>query len=318
MSDGIETELAEGQLHDVCPPKRLARLRDRLRQRPRRSWPAVGQGWAEAVAADRFLENPALGIPDILSGPIPATRVRLRAQAGVWLVQDTTVLDAGTTHPKGGRGTVKIKVHAEAVWHPTVAGPPVRVTRGRGGCRSGSGQSRQWPRRAKATPGQRTRVPAGWQALHAPVRSNRPVRPPAACPWPRAPGISRRGGTGGPGSQANGRSVAGAPRRIGAGRREPRSGLGGARCRTRVPGERAPWPAPANRLGRSDRFPGGDGPAGDLRGGAPAGRHPAARDGQRGLCPGVQPPQGAAPGAWLLRTRRPVTDVPRAGTVGPW
>jgi hypothetical protein len=51
MSDWIETELAEGQRHDVRHTKRLARLLDRLSARPISSIPAAGHDWAETVAA---------------------------------------------------------------------------------------------------------------------------------------------------------------------------------------------------------------------------------------------------------------------------
>jgi hypothetical protein len=51
MSDGVKAELAECQLHDVRPPKRLARLFGRLSGRPVGSMPTAGHGWAETVAA---------------------------------------------------------------------------------------------------------------------------------------------------------------------------------------------------------------------------------------------------------------------------
>jgi Transposase DNA-binding/Transposase Tn5 dimerisation domain len=130
MSDWIETELAEGQMHDVRHTKRLARLLDRLSARPVSSIPSACHGWAETVAAYRFLDNPAIGIQDILSGHTHATLERIRAQAVVLLVQDTTFLDYGTTQPKAGMGTVKIKVHEEYLLHPTVAFTPERVNVG--------------------------------------------------------------------------------------------------------------------------------------------------------------------------------------------
>ena len=55
---------------------------------------------------------------------------RTRAQEVVLLVQDTPFLAYGTTHPKGGMGTVKIKVHEEYLLHPTVAFTPARVNLG--------------------------------------------------------------------------------------------------------------------------------------------------------------------------------------------
>jgi hypothetical protein len=73
------------------------------------------------VAAYRFLDTPASGAQELLSGPQHATLERMRAQAVVLLVQDTTFLDDGTTQPKQGMGTVKIKVREEDLLHPPVA-----------------------------------------------------------------------------------------------------------------------------------------------------------------------------------------------------
>jgi hypothetical protein len=130
MSDGIETALAEGQRHDVRHTKRLARLLDRLRARPVSSMPAACHGWAETVAAYRFLDTPASGIQDSVSGHPHAPLERLRAQAVVWLVQDPTFWDDGTTQPQAGMGPVKITVHEESLGHPTVAFTPARVNVG--------------------------------------------------------------------------------------------------------------------------------------------------------------------------------------------
>jgi transposase-like protein len=71
--------------------------------------PTAGHGWAETMAAYRFLDNPHLDVQEIVSGHIHATRERIRAQEVVLLVQDTTFLHDGTTQPKAGMGTVKIK-----------------------------------------------------------------------------------------------------------------------------------------------------------------------------------------------------------------
>jgi hypothetical protein len=130
MSDWRETELAEGQMHDVRHTQRLARLLDRRSARPISSIPSACHGWAETVAAYRFLDTPAIGIQDILSGPTHATRERIRAQAVVLLVQEPTCLDDGTTQPKAGMGTVKSTVHAAYLVHPTVAFTPERVNVG--------------------------------------------------------------------------------------------------------------------------------------------------------------------------------------------
>jgi Transposase Tn5 dimerisation domain/Transposase DNA-binding len=130
MSDWIEAELAEGQMHDARHTKRLARRLDRLSARPVSSIPTACHGWAETMAAYRFLNNPDISAQEILSGHTHATLERIRTQEVVLLVQDTTFLNYGTTQPKAGMGTVKIKTREEYLLHLTVAFTPERVNLG--------------------------------------------------------------------------------------------------------------------------------------------------------------------------------------------
>jgi hypothetical protein len=113
MSNGVETAMVACQLHDARHAKRLAQLLARLCETPVHSIPRACHGWAETVAAYRLLDNPAIGAQGILTGHHHATLARIRAQEVVLLVQDTTFLDDGTTQPKSGMGTVKIKVREE-------------------------------------------------------------------------------------------------------------------------------------------------------------------------------------------------------------
>lgn len=62
-----------------------------------------------------------------MSGHTHATLERIRTQEVVWLVQDTTFLNYGTTRPQAGMGTGKIKTREEYLLHPTVAFTPERV-----------------------------------------------------------------------------------------------------------------------------------------------------------------------------------------------
>jgi len=102
MSDWIEAELVECQLHDARYTQRLARLLARLSVRPVSRLPTACPGWAETVAASRFLDTPDLGVQERLSGHTHATLERIRAQEVVLLVQETTFLHDGTPHPKAG------------------------------------------------------------------------------------------------------------------------------------------------------------------------------------------------------------------------
>jgi hypothetical protein len=109
MSNWVETELGACQFHDARHAKRLAQLLARLSEKPVPSIPSACHGWAETIAAYRFLDNPAIGEQEILSGHQHATLERIRAQEVVLLVQDTTFLNYGTTRQKPGMGTVKVK-----------------------------------------------------------------------------------------------------------------------------------------------------------------------------------------------------------------
>lgn len=130
MSEWIEAELAESQMHDKRHAKRLAHLLKRLSEQAVSSIPRACHGWAETIAAYRFLDNPLVGRTEILSGHQHATRERLQAQAVVLLVQDTTFLNYGTLRPKQGMGTVKDKLREEYLLHLTVAFTPERVNLG--------------------------------------------------------------------------------------------------------------------------------------------------------------------------------------------
>jgi hypothetical protein len=82
------------------------------------------------MAAYRFLDNPHVGVEEILSGHKQATRERIRAQEVALLVQDTSFLNYGTLHPRAEMGTVKERVRDEYLLHTTVAFTPERVNLG--------------------------------------------------------------------------------------------------------------------------------------------------------------------------------------------
>jgi hypothetical protein len=89
--------------------------------------PTACHGWAATVAASRFLPNPNMDAQEIVSGHTHATLERIRAQEIVLLVQDTTFLHDGTTQPKAGMGTVKIKTREEYLRPPPVVLTPERI-----------------------------------------------------------------------------------------------------------------------------------------------------------------------------------------------
>lgn len=152
MSEGIEAELAESQMRDKGHAKRLAHLLERVSEQAVSSIPRACHGWAETIAAYRFLETPLVSSTEILSGHQHATRERLQAQAVVLLVQDTTFLNYGTLRPKPGMGTVKEKRREEYLLPLTVAFTPERVNLGVLGLR-------MWQRPAEPVAHERARKP---------------------------------------------------------------------------------------------------------------------------------------------------------------
>jgi len=82
--------------------------------------PSACHGWAETGAASRVLDNPAIDLQGMLSGHKQATLARIQTQDVVLFVQDTTFLDYGTTQPKAGMGTAKVKKREEYLRHPNV------------------------------------------------------------------------------------------------------------------------------------------------------------------------------------------------------
>jgi len=152
MSPWVAEEMAESQMHDARHGKRLATLLSELSERPVSSIPSACHGWAETVAAYRFLENPRVGCEEILSGHRQATRGRIRAQAVALLVQDTSFLNYGTLKPRVGVGTVKERSCEEYLLHTTVAFTPERVNLGVLG-------AKLWQRPAEPVAHERARKP---------------------------------------------------------------------------------------------------------------------------------------------------------------
>jgi Transposase Tn5 dimerisation domain/Transposase DNA-binding len=139
-------------MHDTRHGKRLATLLSELSERPVSSIPSACHGWAETVAAYRFLDNPRVGVEEILSGHKQATLERIRMQEVALLVQDTSFLNYGTLQPKVGMGTVKEKRRNEHLLHTTVAFTPERVNLGVLGAKS-------WQRPAEPVAHERARKP---------------------------------------------------------------------------------------------------------------------------------------------------------------
>ena len=111
----------------------------------------------------------------------------------VVLVQDTTVLDDGTTPPKAGMGTVQGKSARSLYGIRRWPCPPSVSTSACEGPSGGSVQSRRWHRHANASQSRRRRVIGGEQGIGVHGRSSRPGRTPWWGTWPIGKAISTRG-----------------------------------------------------------------------------------------------------------------------------
>jgi hypothetical protein len=153
MSTWVAAEMAESQRHDARHAKRLAAVLTRLGEQPVSSIPRACPGWAETMAAYRFVDNPSVGCEEILSGHKQATLERLRRREVGLLVQDPSFLHYGTLHPKAGMGTVKEQGREEYLLHATVAFTPERVNLGVGG-------AKLWQRPEEPVAHERARKPS--------------------------------------------------------------------------------------------------------------------------------------------------------------
>jgi hypothetical protein len=269
------------------------------------------------VAAYRFLDTPAIGIQDLLSGHTHATFERIRAPAVVLLVQETTFLDDGTTQPKAGLGTVKIKVHEAYLLQPTVAFTPERVHVGVVGLKV-------WQRPEQPVAQQRKRNPmaakesdrwlegyhcacAGKQACPATVVVNMADRAGEIQAWlvdvmrrepgPRAECIIR--------AKENRRLAPGAaPRYLWAELPQP-GALGTLTIALARPPDRPPRPVTLSVTAKPVTFYGARRPGGQLP--------PVTVSAVEAQEP--SPPEGEEPVEWLWLTSLPVMDFPRACTV---
>jgi len=320
MSDWIEAELMECQMHDARHTKRLARLLDRLSVRPVSSIPTACHGWAETVAAYRFLDNPDIGVQEILSGHTHATLERIRAQEVVLLVQDTTFLNYGTTHPKAGVGTVKHTTREEYLLHPTVAFTPERVNLGVVGMKVWQRPAQPVAQQCKRKPieeKERYRWLEGYQcackitqACPATLVVNRADREGDIQEWfvdamAREPGqraecIIR--------AKCQRRLVPGAVQRYLWAEMQPTRSLGTLTIALARQPERPPRPVTLSVTAKPVTFHG----ARRLGGNLPPVKVSAV------YAQEPSPPQGEDPVEWLLLTSLPVTDFPRACLVVQW
>jgi hypothetical protein len=272
------------------------------------------------MAAYRFLKNPDIGVPAILSGHTRATLERLRTQEVVLLVQDTTFLNDGTVQPKAGMGTVKIKTRKEYLLHLTVAFTPARVNVGVLGMKV-------WQRPKEPVARQRTSKPIEEQESYRWLAGSRGAcEVKQACPatlvvnmadregdiqeWlvdagrrapsPRAEVIIR--------AKENRRLAPGAAQQYLWAEMQQTGALGTLTIDLARQPDRPPRPVTLAVTAKPVTFYGARRPGGK----SPPGTVSAV------YAQAPRPPEGEEPVAWLLLTSLPVTDFPCACTGVQW
>jgi hypothetical protein len=115
-----EEELSGINLGDERLNKRSVKLLESLADKPSASIPAACHGWAETQAAYRFLAQDGIGWEDILAPHFACTEQRMRAQAIVLCIQDTTELDFNGQAIEG-LGTLSYAAQRGLYLHPTYA-----------------------------------------------------------------------------------------------------------------------------------------------------------------------------------------------------
>jgi hypothetical protein len=115
------------KLGDTRRTQRLIKLVDDLSAQPPGSIPLACGGWAETKAAYRLLDNPAVEWREILEVHTQRTVERMRGQAVVLCIQDTTEVDF--TSPPGIAGLGRLSYEAQHGLYvpPTLAVTPAGV-----------------------------------------------------------------------------------------------------------------------------------------------------------------------------------------------
>jgi hypothetical protein len=121
----IADEFSGMDLGDERLNKRARILMERLSSKPTASIPMACNGWAETLAAYRFLGNDDVQWEDILSPHWAQTRERMRAHPVVLCLQDTTELDFNGQQIEG-LGRLNYTARIGMYLHPTLAVTPQR------------------------------------------------------------------------------------------------------------------------------------------------------------------------------------------------
>lgn len=122
-------ELQGIDLGDQRLNKRAIKMLHSFSEKPTLSIPGACNGWAETQAAYRFLAHEDIEWPDILAPHQQQTHARIREQAVVLCIEDTTELDFNGQQIDG-LGRLSYDAQRGMYLHPTYAVTPHRVPLG--------------------------------------------------------------------------------------------------------------------------------------------------------------------------------------------
>jgi beta-glucosidase-like glycosyl hydrolase len=131
MQEWIEAEARAVDWGDERLDRRYQVVLDQLSQKPSVSIPAACGGWAETIAAYRFLDHERVDEQKVLKPQVEATRQRIGQEAVVLLVQDTTEIDVTRRQERmDGAGPLSDDSRVGFFNHALLAVTPPRVALG--------------------------------------------------------------------------------------------------------------------------------------------------------------------------------------------
>ena len=125
----VSEELSGIELGDQRLNARSIKLLRRLSEKPSASIPAACGGWAETVAAYRFLSQEELEWQAILQPHMACTQIRMQSHPVMLCLQDTTELDFNGRSAEG-LGPLSYEAQRGMYLHPTLAVTPERLPLG--------------------------------------------------------------------------------------------------------------------------------------------------------------------------------------------
>jgi hypothetical protein len=125
---GAEMEVVD--LGDKRLNRRVIRLLARLGEKPTLSIPAACRGWAETQAAYRFFDNEKVSAERVLAPHIEATRERMRGEAVILCITDTTELDYSGKKDIRGLGPLTYEAQRGMYLHASLAVTTERLSLG--------------------------------------------------------------------------------------------------------------------------------------------------------------------------------------------